>query len=114
MNKKMKVLIGYDGSGCADAALDDLQRAGLTREAEAVVLSVTEVWLPPPPPSSYEIVVAAQAAEHLTTSSRFTRVARRRWKRRMLWLCEPQSACGITFPNGRCGLKHLAALPRAS
>jgi len=63
MNIKMKVLIGYDGSGCADAALDDLQRAGLPREAEAVVLSVTEVWLPPPPPSSYEIVEAAQAAE---------------------------------------------------
>ena len=48
MNEKMKILIGYDGSGCADAALDDLQRAGLPREAEAVVISVADVFLPPP------------------------------------------------------------------
>jgi nucleotide-binding universal stress UspA family protein len=41
----MKLLIGYDGSVCADCALDDLQRAGLPREAEAVVLSVAEQWL---------------------------------------------------------------------
>ncbi len=48
MNEKMKILIGYDGSGCADAALDDLQRAGLPHEAEAVVISVADVFLPPP------------------------------------------------------------------
>lgn len=52
----MKILIGYDGSDCADAALDDLQRAGLSGATEAVVISVAEQWLPPPPPSSYEIV----------------------------------------------------------
>lgn len=40
----MKILIGYDGSGCAEAALDDLQRAGLPSEVEALVLSVTEVF----------------------------------------------------------------------
>ncbi len=52
----MKLLIAYDGSDCADAALDDLKRAGLPADAEALILSVTEVWLPPPPPSSYEIL----------------------------------------------------------
>lgn len=52
----MKILIAYDGSECAEAALDDLQRAGLPRDVEALVVSVAEVWLPPPPPSSYEIV----------------------------------------------------------
>lgn len=57
----MKILIGYDGSDCAEAALDDLQRAGLPSEAEALVLSVTEVSLPPPPPSSYEILEQARA-----------------------------------------------------
>lgn len=57
----MKILIGYDGSSCSDAALDDLQRAGLPAEAEALVLSVTEVCLPPPPRSSYEILEQAQA-----------------------------------------------------
>ncbi|MDQ5844696.1 MAG: universal stress protein, partial [Acidobacteriota bacterium] len=56
----MKILIAYDGSDCAEAALDDLQRAGLPLEAEAQILSVAEVWLPPPPPSSYEIVEEAR------------------------------------------------------
>lgn len=61
MKQRMKILIGYDGSDCAEAALDDLQRAGLRSEAEALVLSVTEVSLPPPPPSSYEILEQARA-----------------------------------------------------
>ena len=56
----MKILIAYDGSSCADAALDDLQRAGLPPAAEAQIVSVAEVWLPPPPPSSYEIVEEAR------------------------------------------------------
>jgi nucleotide-binding universal stress UspA family protein len=59
MTESMKILIGYDGSECAKAALDDLKRAGLPGTAEAHVLSVAEVWLPPPPPSSYEIVESA-------------------------------------------------------
>ncbi len=45
----MKILIGYDGSDCSDAALDDLKLAGLPEELEAVVMTVAEVWLPPPP-----------------------------------------------------------------
>lgn len=60
MTKAMKILIGYDGSECAEAALDDLSRAGLPASAEAYILSVAEVWLPPPPPSSYEIVEQAR------------------------------------------------------
>ncbi len=48
MNERMKILIGYDGSECADAALEDLRRAGLPRSAEAIVLTVADVFLPPP------------------------------------------------------------------
>lgn len=48
MDKRMKILIAYDGSECADMALEDLRRAGLPREAEALVLSVADVFLPPP------------------------------------------------------------------
>jgi len=44
----MKALIAYDGSACADAALDDLKRAGLPGEIEAMVVTVAELWLPPP------------------------------------------------------------------
>ncbi|HLA10953.1 MAG TPA: universal stress protein [Pyrinomonadaceae bacterium] len=54
----MRILIGYDGSTCAHAALDDLRRAGLPRNAEAVILAVTEVWLPALP-----IKASVKAAE---------------------------------------------------
>lgn len=43
----MKILIGYDGSQAADAALDDLKQAGLPDDTNAVVMTVAEVWLPP-------------------------------------------------------------------
>jgi nucleotide-binding universal stress UspA family protein len=49
---KMRVLIAYDGSEGADAAIEDLPRAGLANDVEAVILSVAELWLPPPPPSA--------------------------------------------------------------
>ena len=43
----MKLLIAYDGSEGSDIAIDELQREGLPAEAEALVVSVAEVWLPP-------------------------------------------------------------------
>jgi nucleotide-binding universal stress UspA family protein len=49
----MRILIGYDGSECAEAALDDLRRAGLPHRAETLVFGVVERWLPPPHPESY-------------------------------------------------------------
>ena len=48
MATKMKILIAHDGSSYADAALDDLSYAGLPQEAEALILSVADVFLPPP------------------------------------------------------------------
>lgn len=59
----MRLLIAYDGSECADAALDDLTHAGLPIKGEALLVSVAEVWLPPPPPSSSEILEMATAAK---------------------------------------------------
>ncbi|MDQ3684875.1 MAG: universal stress protein [Acidobacteriota bacterium] len=43
MNGKMRILIAYDGSDCARAGLDDLRRAGLPREGEALIVSVGDV-----------------------------------------------------------------------
>ena len=57
MSEKMKVLIAYDGSSYADAALEDLRRAGLPRVVEALILSVADVF-PPPPLSSVPAVSA--------------------------------------------------------
>lgn len=42
----MKILIAYDGSNCADAALVDLQRAGLPSDVGAIVLTADEQWPP--------------------------------------------------------------------
>ena len=42
----MKILIGYDGSDCADAAIEDLSRAGLPDASDALILNVTETWQP--------------------------------------------------------------------
>ncbi|MEP6947327.1 MAG: universal stress protein [Acidobacteriota bacterium] len=39
----MKVLIGYDGSASSDAVFEDLKRAGLPPDAEAVVASVGDL-----------------------------------------------------------------------
>ncbi len=48
MNEKMKILVAYDGSKCADAALEDLKKAGLPATAEALVMTMADVFLPPP------------------------------------------------------------------
>ena len=50
----MKLLIGYDGTPPADAAIDDLTMAGLPEVGEALVLSVADVWLPPENLQGYE------------------------------------------------------------
>jgi len=75
----MRVLIGYDGSESADAALTDLQTAGLPRQGEALIVSVGEVVMPtsligsevvgmPVTPQSVKIALAqadAQTAQSL-------------------------------------------------
>ena len=45
---RMKILIAYDGSECAESAIDDLKRAGLPRRAEDVVLTIAEELIPAP------------------------------------------------------------------
>lgn len=54
----MRVLVAYDGSGYARAALDDLFRAGLARESEVLVASVAE-------DKSQAAATASDAANHL-------------------------------------------------
>lgn len=44
MNEKMKILIAFDGSKYAEAAIEDLRHAGLPSDSEAVVLTVTDAW----------------------------------------------------------------------
>ena len=44
----MKIVVAYDGSAGAEAALQDLKYAGLPAEAEVLVMSVADVFVPPP------------------------------------------------------------------
>lgn len=60
MQDTMKILIAYDGSDCAKAALDDLRSAGLPEKAQVQVVGVLEAWLPPP--SSWEFADGAVRA----------------------------------------------------
>ena len=43
MTENLKIVVAYDGSDCANAALDDLKHAGLPAVAQAVVISVAEM-----------------------------------------------------------------------
>ena len=48
MKERMKILVAYDGSECADAALEDLKHAGLHADADVLVMSLADVFVPPP------------------------------------------------------------------
>lgn len=41
----LKILVAYDGSECSDKALRDLTKAGMPKEAEAVVFTVGDQWI---------------------------------------------------------------------
>ena len=61
MERKIKILIAHDGSDSSAAMLDDLRMAGLPAEAEVVLLTVAELYLPPMP--SYGMVETEFADE---------------------------------------------------
>lgn len=44
----MKILVAYDGSEFAEAALEDLKYAGLPANADVLVMSLADVFVPPP------------------------------------------------------------------
>jgi nucleotide-binding universal stress UspA family protein len=65
VKKMMKILLGYDGSESADAALKDLKRAGLPDEAEVLIVSVADIMMSPAT-SNYEIAGQALTSRRLT------------------------------------------------
>ena len=66
MSERMKILIAYDGSTCADDALNDLPRAGLPREADALIVQVEERWLSAP--SGYKTVEEVVVSTNLSAA----------------------------------------------
>jgi hypothetical protein len=80
MTGKMKILIAYDGLDCADAALADLQRAGLPSDVGAIVLTMDEQW--PPLSTGYWMVRTSHASTHPVTEEVWG-MARRAAERRI-------------------------------
>lgn len=66
----MRILIGYDGSESADAALRDLQRAGLPDDAEALIVSVADVIMLPAM-TNYEIFEQAITSRRVASGLMF-------------------------------------------
>jgi nucleotide-binding universal stress UspA family protein len=67
----MKVLIGYDGSDCAKASIEDLVLAGLPADVEALILSVADMLVRVP----YEDYQPAKDSQHWPTA-KLVRTAR--------------------------------------
>ncbi len=65
--KISKVLIAYDGSKCADAAIEDLRRAGLPERAFAIVMSVIEDWLCEPLSVEHLELLAQRASARINS-----------------------------------------------
>lgn len=63
MSERMKIIIAYDGSSYSDAAIEDLRRAGLPQEGDAIIVSVADISKTPIP-SSDEICVLGK---HVST-----------------------------------------------
>lgn len=73
----MKIIVAYDGSECADAALDDIGRAGLPNTGDALVMSIAELWMPPP-----------ESSEEFSDSPHLQRIAKAHEENRKAILLE--------------------------
>lgn len=79
MNKRMKILIGYDGVNPIARAIRDLKSAGLPKKAEVVVLTVVSGSLPPfsatkkgslAPADKLKLAGVQRAKKHLVSAQR--------------------------------------------
>lgn len=99
MKEISQLLIAYDGSPCADAALDDLQRAGLPPTLEAVVVTVAYVFLPPTEGEMLpdELVPPGSLQWCSLTNYTWRRSSRKHWS----WRGKVRVASRQIFLNGR-------------
>ena len=110
----MRVLIGYDGSESADAALDDLKKAGLPRDLKVLIVSVGEIAMPPSligsevtgmpvTPESIKMALAAADAQTAHHSKR-----RKSWPRKLVLAFVRTSRIGMCGP-----VASVAGLPQS-
>ena len=112
--KKLRVLIPYDGSETAEATLKDLSSAGLPRELDALI-AVTQVWLPSSP---YEITSAVSARRlKLLTSGLSSHVpALQEHEEQRVLSLEAERRVRSMFPEGRVkteAIQDTAAMAQA-
>lgn len=88
MSTRMRLLIAYDGSACANEAMEELSRAGLPAEGDALVVAVAEVWVkdpdldkdPVPGEASEAHVMSLRARQGLQEAEFHARKAAERFK----------------------------------
>ena len=112
--KKLRVLIPYDGSETAEATLKDLTSAGLPHELDALI-AVTHVWLPSSP---YEITRAVSARRmKLLTSGLSSHVpALQEHEEQRVLSLEAERRLRSMFPEGRVkteAIQDTAAMAQA-
>ncbi len=95
----MKILIVYDGSECADAAIVDLRRAGLPEIAEAVVLAVAETAIP----AVSESFVGAGAALGVSFPNSIENMTRDPLKEALAFAAQAANRLAADFPKWRIG-----------
>jgi nucleotide-binding universal stress UspA family protein len=111
----MKVLIAYDGSECADAAIADLPRAGLPGEVEAVVFTVGDVFFPPPPPSSYEVTAQALSSRRVASAIMQAQSQASRVLEESMGLAEKgREALRAAFPGWEVRAEAVAGTPASA
>jgi nucleotide-binding universal stress UspA family protein len=111
-NGKLKVFIPYDGSESSETALDNLTRAGLPQEIEALV-AVTQVWLPLSP---YEIThaVSARRMKLLTSGMSSFAPALREYEEQRVLSLEAERRISSIFPSGTVKTEVMQEMAVAS
>jgi len=70
----MRVIIAYDGTVYADAAIDDLRRAGLVPKTKVVIVSVVDALASSPPISEFDLQsLASRRVEAVISKVNFHR-----------------------------------------
>jgi nucleotide-binding universal stress UspA family protein len=102
----MKVLIAYDGSEGAEAALDDLNRAGLPYDTEALVVTVADVFVPPD-----DIDEGSEQFSQLAVVKRAHEHAREALKQAKKLAARATERLAVQFPDWRISAETYADSP---
>ena len=112
-NQTLRVFIPYDGSETSEAVLNNLNRAGLPHELEALV-AVTQIWLPSSPEEITRTVRARQMKLMTSGISSFAPALRVYEEQKALSLDAGQRIRSM-FPTGDVkteGLQGVTAVAR--